>query len=693
MKENIDSNYKLNPYAYLKIEDYYLNETDYGELLEKSRKVFTHENRLDEINDYFIENENKEFRDALTNEELGFILSKEEKFDLNNFQQEDLIEVLDIILKPSVDLEIKKYLKSNYAVIWFGYREVTDNIENVSSKWHCDGAPSEHIKTITYLTSSDSHGSSTYTYNSDITLKLKKIGYVFCDVEERKDDIADLLEYHNIENEPNSRNFDEGDTFVFNPYKIIHKAGLPNKGSVRKCFDLCILPSPLPWKEVIQKGVIPNNGCVDFNPFFRKLIEIDQDDSIKPYIINKDGSIDNEFTLEHFLEILTKEKPFAKTVSKQIIEHTKGHFKFADMEVLLNSIKSSFGTSIKWTSTLNPSERKRLSRILEFEENLFQSMIQYSPINKPKPDAIFWPIPNHAKHPRSKYDSLPYVKKHEIMNKSTPISSAGSCFAFEIAKVLQEQDFNYVISERANTVEDGIIVDGFSPEDKYVKFSANYGILFNTPSLLQLAQKAFSLKKFQPYLIELPNNLLMDPYRENVFFKNRSSYINDYSKHIAAIKNTLLESEVFVFTAGLNECWALEDGTVLSRNPRNGFHHMIQHKTLTAQENVDNMSNFFMEVKKRNPKFKMVLTLSPIPLLATGRAETHHIIEANTHSKAVLRVAVEEVVNKFEDVYYLPSYELVTECMPNAWLDDHRHVTEETVSRVVEMFKEMFMKS
>jgi hypothetical protein len=132
---------------------------------------------------------------------------------------------------------------------------------------------------------------------------------------------------------------------------------------------------------------------------------------------------------------------------------------------------------------------------------------------------------------------------------------------------------------------------------------------------------------------------LVDHYnRENVFFHNKENYLTDYPKHVAAIKDTLMSSEVFIFTAGVNECWELFDGTVISRNPRQGFYHMIQHKILTVQENIDNILTFFNIVKRHNPNFKLVLTLSPIPLLATGRGDTHHILEANTHSKAVLSV-------------------------------------------------------
>jgi GSCFA family. len=206
-----------------------------------------------------------------------------------------------------------------------------------------------------------------------------------------------------------------------------------------------------------------------------------------------------------------------------------------------------------------------------------------------------------------------------------------------------------------------------------------------------LAEKAFGEREFTKYLVQAEQGLFMDPYRENVYFKSKENFLRDYPKHIEAVKQTLLQSEVFIFTAGLNECWELFDGTVVSRNPRNSLFHLIEHKVLTVQENIDNILSFFHTVKRYNPRFKLVLTLSPVPLLATGRGDTHHIIEANTHSKAVLRVALEEVVKSHEDIYYLPSYELVTECMPSAWKEDHRHVTEETVSKVIDMFKKMYV--
>ena len=109
--------------------------------------------------------------------------------------------------------------------------------------------------------------------------------------------------------------------------------------------------------------------------------------------------------------------------------------------------------------------------------------------------------------------------------------------------------------------------------------------------------------------------------------------------------------------------------------------------------NIHNIQTFFDIIKRHNPKFKLIISLSPIPFLATGRADEHHIISANTHSKAVLRVAADTLVARNEDMYYLPSYELVTECIEDAWDSDDRHVKPATVNKVVDMFSQIFIKT
>jgi hypothetical protein len=55
-------------------------------------------------------------------------------------------------------------------------------------------------------------------------------------------------------------------------------------------------------------------------------------------------------------------------------------------------------------------------------------------------------------------------------------------------------------------------------------------------------------------------------------------------------------------------------------------------------------------------------------------------------------VAAEQLIESNEDMYYLPSYELVTQCIKDPWSEDDRHVKLETVQKVVGMFNEIFTK-
>ena len=213
-----------------------------------------------------------------------------------------------------------------------------------------------------------------------------------------------------------------------------------------------------------------------------------------------------------------------------------------------------------------------------------------------------------------------------------------------------------------------------------------------------MVEKAFGIRKLPRLLFEQDHGgekpLIGDPFREGVFFMSGAAYDANYDSHIAAARDVFLNSEVFIITLGLNECWEfIPDGSVFSRSPRNAeLMSLVRPKVLTVQENVDNIQSFIDIIRKHNPNLKLIISVSPIPFIATVRSKDCHVIEANTHSKAVLRVAAEEIVRTNDNVFYFPSYELVTTCMENPWSEDQRHVSRETVAKVMGMFNAMFVK-
>lgn len=676
--------------------DYFDNTASYNKLSDISKK----ESNIKTACEFNTNLNHKSIHTSLSEKEIEdsrILIKNIENIAFNK----DIVDLIDKVLTTEIDQEIKSYFKSNYAILWYSTTSVTYdcNFNNCSAKWHCDGGPSNHLKLICYIDGEEKHKSSTLTMNENITNKLKEIGYVYCNVVDRLSNIEPLAEHFGIPLSVDRHQFKAGESIIFNPTKILHKAEAPQeKNSIRTTFNLCFIPSPIPWKEAIEKGYTPANTCIPFEQQPERLLKITghQDSTIKNkedvvIEIKNGGRIINEESLEYHIHSIFKNKEYASKLFTHITNSPVNYNQLTARELIV-FLKKSFKDSLNWDVGFTEIDIENFKDLISYEENYLDSATRYSPTGKPIPEAIMWPIPDHEKHPRCKFDMLPFVVKEKIMDKTTPIGSAGSCFAMEIAKVLQEEKFNYVITELGDNPHEEAIIDGYQVNSGIAMYSANFGILFNTPSLRQLAEKAFHERDFTKYLMEAEHGLYMDPYRENVYFKSKENFLRDYPKHIEAIKQTLLQSEVFIFTAGLNECWELEDGSVMSRNPRESFFHLIKHKVLTVEENINNIVSFYNTVKRYNPKFKLVLTLSPVPLLATGRGRTHHIIEANTHSKAVLRVAIEEVVKNHKDIYYLPSYELVTECVPNPWEDDHRHVTRDTVRKVIEMFKSKFVE-
>jgi len=609
----------------------------------------------------------------------------------------DVNALLSMVLTDEIDKELKAYLGSNYAVMSFGYRELTaqSREDNPSIKWHCDVAPINSAMVICYLNDDNDHDSSTLFLSEKTTKELKKLGYIYSFVKDRHENIDEMLDYYQLDSTVERHDFKAGESVIFCAPQVAHRAEVPREGTVRATLDIAVIPSPVPWQEALRRGFTPGNAYAAYQGQVSRLLKALNIGELPKVIeniiyVDSNGSINSENSLRFHLNVIFGEGEFSNSLFYQLQEIGVNYESLTITELTI-FLKKQFNSGLNWDRKFTKDDLININRLLGFESDHVGSLDVFVMANKPDPTAMMWPIPNHETHPNSKYAMSPFVVKPKIMTKNTPIGSAGSCFAVEIAEVLQKEEFNYVVTELGDNPLEEAIIDGYEVDSGKAMYSANFGILFNTPSLLQLAQKAFSEKVFTKYLAKAPNGLYMDPYRENVYFRSEENYLRDYPKHVEAIKQVLLQSEVFIFTAGLNECWQMFDGTVISRNPREGFYHLIQHKVLTVQENIDNILSFFNLVKRHNPKFKLVLTLSPVPLLATGRAETHHILEANTHSKAVLRVALEEVVKQHEDIYYLPSYELVTECTENPWEPDHRHVTRDTVSRVVSMFKEMFV--
>lgn len=304
------------------------------------------------------------------------------------------------------------------------------------------------------------------------------------------------------------------------------------------------------------------------------------------------------------------------------------------------------------------------------------------------PDHCFWSRAHAANGP-ARVD--PVVKGGFRLTRKMKIATAGSCFAQHIARHLQQRGYNYLVTETAHPVIDREVAAQFG----YGVFSARFGNLYTARQLYQLAQRAYG--QFRPHedVWQADGGRLIDPFRPAVEpqgFADRAAFDADRATHFAAVRRMIEEADVFIFTFGLTEAWtARADGAVFALAPgvAGGEFDPDRHVfvNFTAADVIADFSAFVALMRARNPSVKILMTVSPVPLIATARAD-QSVIAATAYSKAVLRVAAEELAATLDDAWYFPSYEVITGNAARGayFAEDLREVTPAGVDHVMELF-------
>jgi hypothetical protein len=294
---------------------------------------------------------------------------------------------------------------------------------------------------------------------------------------------------------------------------------------------------------------------------------------------------------------------------------------------------------------------------------------------------VFWP--KLVDLPRSDL----VIGRIPLIDPSTPVSSAGSCFATYVRDALVSLRFNYLETEANRNA------------------SAAWGLIFNAMAFRQLVEFAFGIRERPRVLfpmrvpreatwLDRSKPLFMDPIREQIFFSSAEEYAASYDRHRAACRHAFEQSELFIFTLGMSEVWQYKvDGSAMAMEPKSVPAFLVNKRILTAQDTTDELERALQVLRAHNPRLKLLLTVSPVPLHATFRGDDMHVVTANCYSKSALRAAADELCRRHPDhVYYFPAYEKIMYCTPDAWTEDGRHPTDRAVVGVMELFLRTFLK-
>lgn len=114
-------------------------------------------------------------------------------------------------------------------------------------------------------------------------------------------------------------------------------------------------------------------------------------------------------------------------------------------------------------------------------------------------------------------------------------------------------------------------------------------------------------------------------------------------------------------------------------------------KNFTVSEIAADFLTFSEKLLKINPNAKIIITVSPTPIMAT--ATDNHILVANFYTKSALRAACTEIITNNNQIEYFPSYDLVLGgCFSgiNNFEPDQRTPTEESIKKVMDIFFESY---
>lgn len=272
-----------------------------------------------------------------------------------------------------------------------------------------------------------------------------------------------------------------------------------------------------------------------------------------------------------------------------------------------------------------------------------------------QPDRAFW-----SRAVARGFDPVAALAPSEpLLRPDDRVMSIGSCFAANLVPWLERSGIEYLRTERPHPV-----LAPLGENLGYADFSAAYGNVYTSRQLRQLVERAF--ERFRPEDDRwYEQSAVIDPFRPGLRYPaaDDREFDEQTARHLSATRRACEEATVIVVTLGLIETWvSRRDGAAYPAAPGTvaGRFDPERHemRVLEVDEIVDDLVTTASIIRNVNPRARFIVTVSPVPLVATATGE--HVLLATTYAKSVLRVAADRFVRALDHCAYFPSYEIVT---------------------------------
>lgn len=230
----------------------------------------------------------------------------------------------------------------------------------------------------------------------------------------------------------------------------------------------------------------------------------------------------------------------------------------------------------------------------------------------------------------------------------------GSCFAENIGEILQQYKFNTYINP--------------------------HGVLYNPASIAVALNRYIDNKLFQEHELFYANECWNSWEHHSRFSDtDKKLCLTTINKSILSAHDLIKQADWLFITFGSAFAYRLNTTGELVGNchkiPQKEFTRFL----LDINTIVEDYTHLLHQLKAVNNKLKIIFTVSPVRYIRDGLIE-------NTLSKARLIEAVHQLIQKQEDTFYFPAYELMMDDLRDYrfYKTDLVHPTEQAISYIFE---------
>lgn len=260
---------------------------------------------------------------------------------------------------------------------------------------------------------------------------------------------------------------------------------------------------------------------------------------------------------------------------------------------------------------------------------------------------------------------LDYTPKKSsfLIDHSKRILLTGSCFSENIGDKLNEYKFETLVN----------------PD----------GILFNPSSIANSLQNIIlNQKEFDPFIIQRDGRFYSFLHHSYFSEQKREDLLSRIKIQTEVSNQFLKNADYLIITLGTAYVYKHKSLNKTVANCHKQPQQVFDKKLLKVEQIVSNYCRLIEHLQLFNPELRIVFTVSPVKHLRDG-------VEENALSKSVLLLSVHELVAKFSNCSYFPSYELVTDDLRDYrfYKKDMAHPNDLAVEYVWNKFSETFFSN